>query len=179
MCRRFFGLLGATALVLSSGCEFWSEVTVPAADSTPPMGVTRLHEIGGEGLDLFAYTSGETVNYVTSDRHRTFVAVAAAWDQQGARRVRMYHGATRTCANGDIGASQQIHMAPLEAQQSGGPGDVVDTGVWTGRAVSMREADNCPGATELVSYTYWWSAQAENFSGQVVDGAGGSITFVP
>lgn len=56
---------------------------------------------------------------------------------------------------------------------------MVDTGVWTGWSVSMKQADNCPGSTELVSYTYWWSAQAENFAGQVVDGAGGSITFVP
>ncbi len=154
-------------------------MTVPAVDTTPPMGVVRLHEVGGEGIDLFAYTSGSHIAYETSDTHRTFVAVAAAWDPEGARKVRMYQGATRNCVDGDVGALQHIHMFPVEAEQAGGPGDVVDTGVWTGDAISMNEADNCPGTMQLVSYTYWWSAEAENFAGQVVEGGSGSITFVP
>lgn len=116
MRRRIFGLFGLAALTLAAGCEFWNEVTVPAVDTTPPMGVARLYEVGGEWLDLFAYTADDGIHYVTSDSQRTFVPIAAAWDPQGARRVRMYQGATRTCADGEIGATQHISMAPLEVQ---------------------------------------------------------------
>ncbi|MBV1858828.1 MAG: hypothetical protein KUG77_10480 [Nannocystaceae bacterium] len=179
MSKKIVGLTMVAALVLTTGCEFWTDVTIPAADTTPPAGVARLLEINGDELDLFAFSSGETINYVTDDLDRNFVAVGAAWDLQGAKRVRMYQTATRRCVDGDIGAVQYIDMAPLNAEQAGVPGDVVETGVWTGEYISGDYADNCPGTTHLVSFTYQWGVEAENFFGQVVNGGSGSITFAP
>ncbi len=166
-------------LVLTSGCEFFQRVTIPATDTTPPAGVARLLEFGGDEIDLFAYTSNQSINFVTDDLDRSFIAIGAAWDPQGAKSVRVWQTATRRCVDGDIGANQSIDMAPLDAEQAGGPGYSVQTGVWTGQAISGDQADNCPGTTHLVSYTYSWSVEAENFFGQVVNGGSGSITFAP
>lgn len=179
MSKQIVGVTLLSALVLGTGCDYFTEVTIPASDSTPPAGVARLLEVGGAEIDLFALDSNQTVNVVTDDLARNFVAIGAAWDIHGAKRVRVYQSATRRCVDGEIGAAQFIDMAPLEGEQVGGPGDVVQTGVWQGQVISGSQADNCPGTTHLVSYTYQWSVEAENFFGQTVNGGSGSITFQP
>ena len=156
--------------LLTTGCEFWDEVTVPAADTTPPAAVARLLELDGEGMDRFAFQAGQQVSVVTNDPNRRFVAIGAAWDPQGAKRVRVDRGGSYTCVlpGGGVGSASFITIAPLHATQAGGPGVVVDTGVWNGALVTTDKDGLCDAPYVLESYTYWWSVEAENFFGQVV-----------
>ncbi len=176
-----FHRLFITCSLLATGCEFWEEVTVPAVDTTPPSAVARLLELEGQGIDKFAFHSGQHVSVVTNDPNRSFVAIGAAWDPQGAKRVRIDRGGSYVCTlpGGGVGSASYITMAPLHATQSGSPGIVVDTGVWNGALVTTDKDGLCEAPYELESYTYWWSVEAENFFGQVVSGGSGSIRYEP
>ena len=175
--KRIVGFL-ALLTVGAAGCEHWDTIIRPAVDTTPPVAAVRLLEIGGEQVDRMSVTSSP-LQLVTDDSSRLFLAIAAAWDPQGAYRVKMYHGLSRTCVNGDIGASQVFELAPFEEIQPGEPGDEVETGVWTGHTLDLSDWLACPAGTELVSANYWWTAEAENYAGQVTNNASGSVRLEP
>ena len=169
-------------LALTSGCEFWSTVTVPAVDTTPPVAATRLLEIGGAGYDDLGFGDYDGASLTTSNPNRKFMLIAAAWDPEGARKVTMSRHFVRQCVNVNtgIGALQNFSYPQEVYTQPGGPGSVVDDGVWTGVYVDLRDWLTCPGSTSFDWGMMTWTVVAENYSGlTAIHGTGTLVLNLP
>ena len=52
-------------------------------------------------------------------------------------------------------------------------------GVWAGYGIRMSDHTTCPGNTSLVSVSYWWATEAENYAGDIAHSSGGTLTYRP
>jgi hypothetical protein len=165
--------------LVSAGCDVWSDVTVPASDGSPPVAAARIVGLN-DGTDLISYGGMTPVSKTTTNPHHGFVAVAAAYDPQGAAKVRMSPEIERLCVNGEIGAFQSVLLAPLSEEQAGGPGDTVENGVWTGMYVEMGDfLGGCPAGMTVASVDFIWASAAENYFGGTAHHGWARIRYVP
>jgi hypothetical protein len=161
------------ALPLLGGCELFDDTVVPPVDSSPPIAAPTLYQ-GGD----YVWATGKT--WTTSSKSQGYIVLAASYDWGGARKVTLNRHATALYAQGDIGAYQFAALAPIVETQSGGVGQTVSNGVWTGDWVQpgkMFAATLSGMPLQWVEYT--WSVTAENFHGGVSTTPGGTIRYEP
>jgi hypothetical protein len=164
--------LGAAAL---SGCDYFSNVVIPATDTTPPYAVSGVYDIvqnqyvalgaTGDSLDKPA------LKYRVTDPTETYMAVGATVDLGGAKSVHVWGQFVWWCR--DSHGTEGLEPGPIvgsnTATQNGNVGDTVSDGVWTYLAVrfdQVEPANGCAqnGWTYLYTKFYWFTT-SEDFHG--------------
>lgn len=155
----------------STDCEHFSNVVVPASDSTPPTaydGVWR----GGEYEVLRPSGNSGFVYHI--DPGETVFAMASAIDPQGLRKLTMSTEGGWTCCSGNICSTSSGLSVPYVETQAGTVGSTVSTGIW--HAVEVKLPTCNPGYT-LTSFGFAWTTVGENFHGGTVTSAKHRIVY--
>jgi hypothetical protein len=161
------------------GCEYFSQVTVPINDTNPPEAWSTVYDVvAGKHVASGVRTSQAT--YTVKDDRATYLAIGAAMDNGGAKRVTIQGNARVDCTNGQgIASTQYQHFGQEQAEQSGGVGSTVDNGVFTYYAVRFDQIVHCSPGFHVESASFSWVTLAEDFHGNRAVGAGGVITYAP
>jgi hypothetical protein len=179
---RFLGRLAVFAAIPIAGCDYFSNVVIPVADTTPPAAVSGVYDLAQGKYVALGFNPGG-VSYFTNDPTATFLAVAATYDAGGAKSVFMfgqYGYACRRTSDGFVARLDDEFLnqqGPQVASQTGNVGDTVSNGVWTYDSVRFdqvpaSECDNL-GIGWTYVYTYfWWNVQSEDFHGNESYGSG-------
>ncbi len=169
----------ALSVLALTGCEYWSNVTVIAQDDTPPIAGVRLYEFGGP-VDATSWGAFNPVRLVIDDPNRSFAAVVAGWDPNGAQQVTMARELIVNCVNGAVGATQFFNLAPIvDSQGNQQPGDTVESGIWTGDVVNFNQITSCPPGLSIGWIEYIWTAETSNYSGLTDTHGWASIRYQP
>lgn len=168
-------------LPLLGGCEFFSNVVVPATDDTDPHALIWLLDLE-EGV----YKDARGQVWVTSDPNEGFITMATALDAGGARRVTMRRKVTGVYGHphpywqyfplaiqswGTPALYYPITLGLREETQSGGVGDVVSDGLWTGDYITPGSYESLlpssVGGRPLYMLVFTWWAETEDMHGNV------------
>jgi hypothetical protein len=128
------GFAGATAL---SGCDYFSNVVIPATDTTPPLAWSGVYDIQ-QGKYVALGIGNYAFYYTVTDPTATYLAVGATYDADG--------GAALIQLGGDFGTEctdgtwyQYDRQEFLTERQPGKVGDTVSNGLWTYFAVRFDQ----------------------------------------
>jgi hypothetical protein len=166
---------GAVALALiGGGCEYFSPVTVPATDNSAPYSWVAVYTVADQwrGYDYAREWSGWPFNqtpdytYVVDDPDELHMALSAAYDNGGAKDVKMYYQILLKCSD----SSQWFGLTgleTLEASQNGTAGSTVDNGVWTGKAFTASDYFDQAGSCWWGKIGIDWQVRSEDFAGNV------------
>lgn len=143
----------------STDCDAYSDVTVPASDSTPPDTYDGVwwdgsyQELGSQNATVLYHISpGESV-----------LAISSGLDAGGVKKVVMSPELAWQCCSGNICSNTTSLMASLSDTQPGSVGATVSNGLWVGTEVKMPAASPCQAGWVLTSWSYSWRTVATNF----------------
>ena len=160
---------------LSTGCDYFEEVTIPPTDTTPPVGAVRLYAADGS-VDKLSFGSLPPVQHQTDDLDKTFYLIGAGFDVDGAQRVRLIGRGRALCrlTGTQTSVLRELTLPTKDNEQPGQPGDVVQSGVWDMYSVKLSDVtDLCPSGSEPYHATFSWWGAGWNYAGQsAVHGAG-------
>ncbi len=153
------GVLAATSLF--AGCDYFSNVVIPATDTLAPASIAAVYDVQkGEYVEM-DFSPG--MYFEVSDPTLTFMAVGATYDNGGAQGLTMNAVWIDYCWEG--GANPTPHYWPLselQSQQAGKVGDTVSNGLWSYYPVRFdQEPHGCsggPGALAQVAFQWWVSS---------------------
>ena len=158
-------------LVALPGCEFFSPVVIASHDVISPMAIPSIYEDGE-----FQILDGDDV-FITSDPNRQWVALAACFDFNGARKVTMAREGWATRQTGPFTTTDTFTFVSLTNSQIGEVGDTVDNGVWVGDVV---QPGTLSGYTfGLVEAGYRYTVIAEDFHGHTTVTPGPTFIYRP
>lgn len=158
-----FAMMGPTQ------CQYFGQVTVPAVDTNAPTIGTRMFFFGEEELGLWP------LYRETSNPNAVFVIYPFGYDSGGVRRVELVHSISVRCAD-QTGFS--IHLVPVVEEQAGGVGSLVSDGIYLdGGARRFGELTHLCGQVDEIVYN--WGISAEDFNGNVTEGPGGVVVYIP
>lgn len=161
-------LLAALPTFGFTNCEHFEDVTVPAADTRPPVAGTRyLDNDGGDAIRFDGFH--ETV----TDVDKNYFIVPWGFDAGGVREIRGSRSATRYCSSGGIGTITYYDYLTDVDSQPGGPGDVRSNGRYLYWRFFPR--DFTSGDCEV---HMGWTIQVTDYQGNVT-AASGSISYEP
>ncbi len=155
-------LLVAGALS-ASGCEYFSDVTIPSTDNTAPLtyaGVWRSGNYLATSLN-----SNPALNFQVSSLDDYYIFFGAGIDSGGTRRITISREVQRLCVNGSIAQQQTFTLTPIVRTQSGSPGNTVSNGIWDGPYMRLRDYASCNPGYTLSSVSYIWHTTSEDFAG--------------
>lgn len=90
----------ALLVLCGGGCEYFDTITVPAVDSSPPIGGTRY--LANDGDDQIRFDGFGEVIY--GDLGKSYTIFPFGFDNGGVQELTISRGAARLC-RGDIGSS--------------------------------------------------------------------------
>jgi len=157
--------LTALALVALSitGCEFFSSVTIPGTDYTPPTPWTTVYF---DGAHQRVSTGADPLSYTMVDPDQGFFILSSAIDSGGAAEVVMEWDVEHFCRSESLGQVVVAVMVPGHAAQSGQVGDVVSSGVWTAQYIRFADMSNpCAPGWDWFSSTVTWMSAGMDFAG--------------
>jgi hypothetical protein len=159
-----------------AGCQYFTDVVVPATDTTPPVAVSGVYDLRAGYVRL---GFGDPFEYVVTDPATTYLAVGASWDDGGAESVQITGGLTLYCDNGHgLGQTQTEDFAPKSASQKGSVGSVVSDGVWTYYVIRFDQVGCATEGFQLRRAVLGWSTRATDFHGNQSVGSG-SMVYKP
>jgi hypothetical protein len=151
---------------------YFTNVTVPSADTTEPVLATRIWIGGVESIHL-----GWADEVITDPADAVIVIAPGIWDSGGARTLQVNEHLQAFCSNG-LGID--ILFAPQSTSQSGGPGSVVSNGMYLLGAINdLDGVHTCPSGTHLTEVEYSWSITGTDFFGNAGDPYIGVIRYLP
>jgi hypothetical protein len=166
-------LLAPALLLLSTGfteCENFTEVTVPASDTSKPNTYDGVW-IGGQYVSLAA--TGNSFQYHI-DPGEGVLAISSAIDHSGVKKLEMYSGWRYTCCSGSVCSTSAPLSVPQTEEQAGGIGSTVSDGIWLYAPVQVP---TCSSGFTLSSFGFSWWTVAEDFHGNRSVGRTQSIVY--
>lgn len=146
----------------STDCDSYSTVTVPAADTTPPVVLDGVYDQAA--ASWIVLQGGGAVYHITPGKLVT--AVSSGVDSGGTRKVTMAIETGWQCCQGDICSRTSSLASPIVDSQAGAVGSSVSDGVWVGTIIGQLPVCN-PGYA-LTSYRFAWTTTIEDFHGNKV-----------
>jgi hypothetical protein len=168
---------GVLALATMAGCEYFSDVTVPAVDNTPPTAYAAVWR--SDVYEAISNNPGAPLVFEVSDPNDYYMLVGAGTDAGGTKKVTIAHEFTRSCIQGGLGQFQSGLMAPMVETQSGSVGQTVSNGVWGGPYVRLSDYMTCNPGWTLTSVAYHWHVTAEDFHGNKSSHGWAKIHWTP
>jgi hypothetical protein len=173
----------------AAGCQYFSNVVVPANDPTPPTAISGAYELTKGAYQALSFDQAGAFELAVNDDTETFLAVSAGMDDGGPRNVEMLgpnrdpYGpiATMWCTDArgvDHVTTVQTWGQPVVSQH-GNVGDTVSNGLWTYVPVRFDQFDACPAGTRLRTATFAWSTRAEDMAFHATYGTNVSIRYTP
>jgi hypothetical protein len=156
-------------------CEYFTGTVVPNSDSARPVNYEAVYTGTYDALVVDGY---EPMSYKMTDPNATVMAISAAIDDGGVRRIRQDWAVEYECCK--IGSSlcytesEQPHGSS-EDSQPGGPGATVSNGMWLAQGVNP--SSYCGGVWQVDAFHFGWSTYAEDFFGNVRQTGSGRITY--
>jgi hypothetical protein len=121
---------------------YFTNVTVPTADTTVPVLATRMWIGGVESLSL-----GWAEEVITDPADAVIVIAPGIWDSGGAKTLQVTEHLAAFCSDG---FGIDVAFLPQSTSQSGGPGSVVSNGMYLlGRINDLSTAHTCPPGHHL------------------------------
>jgi hypothetical protein len=172
----FFGPLLLSLTMGATDCEYFSNVVVPASDSTPPTaydGVWR-----GSEYEILRPSGNSGFTYHFTPGLPVF-AISSGIDPEGLRKLTMYTDSGWLCCS-EGGGENVCSVAgglssPIVETQPGTVGSTVSSGIWT--YVEIASLPKCQSGWTLKSYHFSWRTEAENFHGGKVTSATHKIVY--
>jgi len=165
--------IAAVVLLFASGftsCQYFHDTVVPVTDTVAP---TAFNGINRAGQYEVLRIDGP-VDYQLSSPSDSVLAVAAATDDGGTRRVTMYISSVQVCCKGGICSRTQTSSVPSTQTQDGAIGDTVSNGVWNYAGAGPFA---CPSGYSLRSYDLGWTSEVEDFHGNVTTVTGNHVHY--
>lgn len=175
--RRLLLLCAAVAPSLGyTDCNYFSTVTVPAADTSRPVLATRMWIGGVESIQL-----GWADEVVTDPLDAASIFIApAVWDGGGARTLDLDQEVTVWCDGDGLGQVTFVNFFHRSTSQSGWPGSSVSTGMYlVGDVFDLTAYDYCGSGFTLSEVDYGWTVTGTDFFGNAGDVFSGSIVYLP
>ena len=158
---RMDGVLAVAALCgAPTSCEHFSDVEIPATDTSPPIVVNGLE------TPVESYTANDAFEQELTDPTQAVIAVASGFDTGGVRRISVGWSVARTCTNGSVSVHITPVVAPQTETQSGGVGDSVSNGIWLARSFRPSQY-GCPSGMWPTYVGLSWDTEAEDFAGRI------------
>ncbi len=171
--RRLILLSLVLPLFGYTNCQYFSDVTVPATDTQPPLAISS---IVVDGVQQNSFTPIQEVYHDL----RFVIAMASIFDQGGARAMEMLQSAQVSCGRGSLGQTVFVDMAPLRDEQTGTVGSTVKNGIYLFTPVDLAAyARLCGSGFTVREIRYGWSIRGTDFIGNTVSAPGGSIVYRP
>lgn len=168
-------LVASSAILLLGGCDLFSDVTIPAADSTDPVAWAA---VWVESSYVSMSSGSGALSYTVTDPDKTYLALAAIVDGGGAHSVTMSAELIRYCdLGGGFSQVQRATYAPVTETQSGSVGDTVSDGVYTAHGIRFGSL-SCSSGT-LTSARLIWSVSGEDFHGNTDSHGWAELNYVP
>ena len=169
---RFLLAAGAFSLV---GCEYFSNVVIPATDVESPTAFVGVYDADkGEYIRIGVW---DPIEERVTNPNKTYALVAAGMDAGGMRRITMTSFGTIKCTiPGGVNVTQW-KGAPKIEEQEGTVGSTVSNGLYT--YFTVKIGDQCGPGSRLVLYEIFWSAFAEDFYGHKSAAGGGRFFMQP
>lgn len=168
--RRLVLLTLALPLFGYTNCQHFSEVTVPATDTTVPVMFSSL--IDGTQQNSFGpiHVRYRDLRYV--------VAMSSILDQGGACILEMTHGAEVECRRGNGGYIEFVELPTLRDRYPGPVGARVSNGIYLMHGVDLAAlASLCDAGYLAGQIDYTWSMIGEDCHGNSARMTGGSIQY--
>ena len=174
---RSAAIVAVTALVLVSGCKYFSDVVVPEHDTEAPLPIVGLWSSTLQ--DYVVLRTGITpLEFETSDPDATFFAVASGMDTGGVQQVKILRSSRTLCSKGDISAIQTGTFTNQVVTQDGAIGATVKNGLFTGQVIRGRDLDTCPSGFTLQEATFSWGTEVQDFH-KNTSTLGGTFRYKP
>jgi hypothetical protein len=170
----------AGTAALFAGCQYFSNVVIPAVDTTPPSAIAGVYDVE-QGKYVALGFGIQSVYYDVYDPTTTLMAVGSTYDQGGAKSVSMTAEWVYYCedSSGDVGILTDDFVRPpppTSASQNGKVGDTVSNGVWAYFAVRFDQVpsarDECPRGWTPLYTAFNWSFESVDFHGNTSWGSG-------
>lgn len=163
-----------SALVLLSGCDLFSSVTVPASDNVSP---TAIASVWIESSYEATSSGASPLSYTVTDPDKTHMAIGAIMDAGGAHSVAISAELVLDCDLGGIAQRQYLTYAPISQTQSGSVGDTVDNGVYTAHGIRFSSL-SCTSGT-LTQARFTWNVSGEDLHGNSASHNGAEMVYIP
>jgi hypothetical protein len=170
--------LAATLFFCATGyteCQYFTDTTVPSQDSYAPVA----YDIVWTGeYDAIVVDGYEEMSYRMTDPHATVMAMSAAIDNGGVKKIRQQWAVEYVCCDpSDNTCTSESHQptGTSEDAQAGGPGARVKNGMWLAEGVTP--ADFCSPSKQVDSFHFGWGTYAEDFFGNVKQTGSGHIYY--
>jgi hypothetical protein len=170
--------LAATLFFCATGytqCEYFGNTTVPSSDGDRPVN----YELVWTGTyDALVVDGYEPMSYAMTDPYATVMAVSAAIDGGGVRKIRQEWAVEYECCQKNSSICYTESHQPTgssEDVQSGGPGSTVSNGMWLAQGVNP--SSYCPSNYDVDAFYFGWGTYAEDFFGHVRQTSSGRITY--
>jgi hypothetical protein len=162
---------------LFSGCDYFSNVVVPAVDTTAPTAFSGVYDIFGQRYEALAVDS---VDFEVTDPTVPYAAVGATYDNGGAKSVQITGTLEIDCHSNDgLGQYQVQDWAPLTASQSGSVGSTVSNGVYQAYGINFSQLAVCPDPGFSLEWArFSWTTESIDFHGNT-SASSGSMTYEP
>lgn len=153
----------------STDCESFDTVTVPAADTSPPITMDGVWWDGEYKILKSSSNADAIVYHLGNDE--SVLAISSAMDSGGLKRLTMNWDKSWTCCNtGAINCTNYFaanYPPGYSEWQTAVPGQSVSNGIWYGVEAKKPSAayPDCPGGKYPTKYQFRWWTRGENFHG--------------
>ncbi len=158
-CVAFLGLL------LTTGCEYFEDVIVPAVDNEAPNVYAAVWY--QDVYEAVSANNSPGLHYTVSDPDELYVALGAGIDEGGIASLTISGESLCNCLQGNVGQIKYGLQAPLVKTQTGGVGSTVSNGLWDGPVIKLSDFDSCAPGWTTTSLGYTWTVTTEDFHGNV------------
>jgi hypothetical protein len=174
------GFVGSALALVGGfcGCQYFTNVVVPAHDSTPPGAWAGVYDVAkGEYVAL---GDGAGVEYTTTDPTATYLAVAAGYDQGGVKWVTESQGVwVAYCKGAAAGYGETVSVADQSQSQRGTVGSTVSNGLWVYDLVRFDQCPaQCPIGWPIDHLAFTWDVATSDFANFTAYGTG-EIDYYP
>jgi hypothetical protein len=161
-----------------TNCQYFSNVTVPATDTTPPTAIVSAYDVATGNYDKTGF--GQPLSMTVTDPTLTYLAIAAGLDGGGTQSVSISGGISINCTNDNgIGSTTFEDLAPQTGTQPGGVGSTVSDGVWMYYVVRFDQLADCPASGfRVTSVNFGWSSEVSDYHGNT-SSTFGNMTYRP
>lgn len=158
-------------VLCSGGCEYFKTITVPAADSSPPIGGTRY--LANDGDDQIRFDGFSEV--IHGDLSESYTIFPFGFDNGGVQELTISRSAARSCSSGGIGTSTHYSFPDQTESGNEGVGQSAPNGRYGAFSFAPSSYVN-PG--ENCTVDMGWVIEVTDYAGNTTY-ASGSIHYVP
>ncbi|WAS90674.1 hypothetical protein [Nannocystis punicea] len=161
------GRAALLVLVAAVGCDYFSDVTVPAVDTTAPTAYASVWR--SEVYEEISFGTNDPLSFEVDDPTEYYVLIGAGTDGGGVKKLTINSEYSKSCEaweDGDKIVSNTSGLSvPLVKTQTGGVGSTVSNGLWDGPYVRLSDYASCNSGWTLGYVALRWTVIVEDFHG--------------